>query len=175
MRERIWLACVCLIALHGHSDILPFADSVSVGAGRSRDDIDVFRLGVRKDFDFRWLSNSTGWLSVYAEGSLNYWFGDDDDEVVGAAFSPVLIYWLGNEESFIRPYIEGGIGVACISETQIDDRNLSTAFQFEDRIGLGVRMKKVDLNVRYMHYSNCSIKEPNDGIDLILFTVSYRL
>jgi lipid A 3-O-deacylase len=166
---------VCLLGLNVRADNLTAVDSFSVGAGRSRDDIDVIRLGVRKDFDCKWLSNRTGWLSVYAEGSLNYWFGGDDDEVVGAALSPVLIYWFGNEESLVRPYIEGGIGIAGISETQIGDRNLSTGFQFEDRLGIGVRMKKVDLNVRYMHYSNCSIKEPNDGIDLVLFTVSYRL
>jgi hypothetical protein len=29
--------------------------------------------------------------------------------------------------------------------------------------------------VRYMHYSNGSVKEPNDGVDLLLFTVTYRL
>ena len=168
------IVSVCLLGLCGNAEGLPFIDSCSAGAGQSLDGIDVYRFGVRKDSGFEWLSNDTGWLSVYYEASLNYW-KEGDDEVYGAAFSPVFIYTFGDKANAVQPYIEGGIGIAGISETQIDDRNLSTGFQFEDRIGAGVRMKMVDLNVRYMHYSNCSIKEPNDGIDLVLFTVSYRL
>ena len=166
---------VCLVGLYGLAEGLPLIDAFSVGVGNSLDDsIDIYRFGVRKDSDLNWLSNPTGWLSVYYEASFNDW-KKGDDEVYGAAFSPVFVYYFGDRANAIQPYIEGGIGAAGISETQIAGRNFSTGFQFEDRLGAGVRMKRVDLNVRYMHYSNCSIKEPNDGIDMILFTASYRL
>ena len=35
-------------------------------------------------------------------------------------------------------------------------------------------MKTTDFNVRYMHYSNGSISEPNDGLDVFIFTIFYR-
>lgn len=150
-----------------------FVDSVSLGVGQSRDEIDIYRLAARKDSDFRWLSNSTGYLSLYYEASLNYWKSGRDD--VGAlAFSPVFIYYFADEKSLVRPYVEGGIGVAGISDTTIGHRNMTTGFQFEDRIGAGVQIGDVDLSCRYMHYSNGSIKQPNDGIDIFIATVGYR-
>jgi lipid A 3-O-deacylase len=165
---------VFLVGLCGCAEGSPLVDAFSAGAGRSLDHgIGVYRLGAIKDTGFRWLPNDTGWLSLYCEASFNYW--EKDNDVYGAAFSPVFIYFFGSPESAVQPYIEAGIGVAGISDTRIGDRNMSTAFQFEDRVGLGVRAEPFDFNVRYMHYSNGSVKEPNDGVDLLLFTVSYRL
>ena len=54
------------------------------------------------------------------------------------------------------------------------DRILSTNFQFEDRIGAGVRIGFLDVNFRYMHYSNASIKDPNHGIDIFIFTTAVQ-
>jgi lipid A 3-O-deacylase len=44
---------------------------------------------------------------------------------------------------------------------------------FEDRIGVGIRIKNMDLNFRYMHYSNAGFKEPNDGIDIFIGTLAW--
>lgn len=71
------------------------------------------------------------------------------------------------------PYIEGGIGVACINDYYIDGRNLSSNLLLEDRLGGGLRFNNFDLNFRYMHYSNASLKEPNDGIDIFIGTISW--
>ena len=168
------LICVCLIWLSGYADGDPFVSGVSVGVGQGRSGVDIYRLGVQKDFSADWLANRTGWLSGYCEASANYW-KKNSDEVYGAAFSPVFVYFFGNHKMAINPYIEAGIGAACISGTRLGSRRLSTAFQFEDRLGMGVRMRRGDFCVRYMHYSNGSIAEPNDGIDSIIATVSYRL
>lgn len=165
---------LCLVCLCGYAQEKPFISDVSLGVGQSRDSIDIYRLGVRRDTDCHWLSNPTGWLSLYCEASLNYWKKGGDD-LYAAAFSPVFIYYFGDPGNSFHPYIEGGIGAAGISETEIAGRNLSTGFQFEDRIGAGIRMKRADLNFRYMHYSNGSIVQPNDGIDIFILTVSYRL
>ena len=51
---------------------------------------------------------------------------------------------------------------------------MSTLYQFEDRIGLGVKMEHVDVSFRYMHYSNGSIVQPNDGMDIFIATLGYR-
>ena len=62
--------------------------------------------------------------------------------------------------------------MAYLEEYHIADRNLSTNFQFEDRIGVGMKIGFFDLKFRYMHYSNASIIEPNNGIDIWMFTTS---
>ena len=51
---------------------------------------------------------------------------------------------------------------------------MTTAFQFEDRVGAGIRTEKLDFSFRYMHYSNGSMAQPNDGIDIWIGTLSYR-
>ena len=39
----------------------------------------------------------------------------------------------------VKPYIEAGIGLALFSNTEVEEQKLGTAFQFEDRIGFGLR------------------------------------
>ena len=147
-------------------------DAVTVGYGQSKDNIDIYRIGLRKDFSSRWFESSVGYLSGYWEGSLNYWNGRGDENF-GIAFSPVFAYYFNATES-VKPYIEGGIGASLWSRTTMGPRDLSTNFLFEDRIGTGVRFGDWDLSLRYMHYSNASIKKPNDGIDIFIGSVSYK-
>ena len=145
---------------------------LTLGYGQSQDDIDIFRVGVAKKWDVRWLKNSTGYVDGYFELSYNHWNGDND-EINAVALSPVFLYAFNPDEKPWYPYIEGGIGVALLDEDQIDDRDLATSFQFEDRIGAGFRYKNLDINVRYMHYSNASIEEPNHGIDIWIGTLAW--
>lgn len=144
-------------------------DAVAFGFGQSRDHIDIYRLGLRSDFGRSWLHDN---LTGFFEASANYW-NKNGDEVVGAGFSPVFVVQpkLGLGEW--RPYIDGGIGVAGISRTQIAGRDMSSLFQFEDRVGVGVKWRRLDLNVGYLHYSNANIVGPNQGIDIYIATVAY--
>jgi lipid A 3-O-deacylase len=169
------LTSVCLIGLYvGAEEDQYFIDSVSLGAGISRhNEIGISRFGVRKDSDYTFFKNQTGWLSGYYEASLGCWMGEDDT-IYNAAFSPVFVYYFGAPTWKVQPYIEAGIGVSAISDTDIGNRNMSTIFQFEDRIGLGVKLEHVDVSIRYMHYSNGSIAQPNDGIDIFIATLGYR-
>jgi lipid A 3-O-deacylase len=175
--KRSWvsLAVVCFLGLQGWSEeSTPIISSVSVGAGYTlHDEISIFRLGIRRDSKYKVFENSTGWLSGYYEASAGYWHRGTE-EVGAAAFSPVFVYYFGAPDWKVQPYLEAGIGASLISETKIAGRDMTTAFQFEDRIGLGIKTKDVDLSVRYMHYSNGSIALPNAGIDIFIFTVGYR-
>ena len=67
-----------------------------------------------------------------------------------------------------------GIGIAFLSDTLIDNKNMSSSFQFEDRISIGITRDNIDMYVRYMHYSNGGIKKPNDGINMGLVGINYR-
>jgi lipid A 3-O-deacylase len=172
-----WLLIIPLLFLLVPSEYASadgFIDEISFGIGEEKNDaIDIYRLGLKKNFGRQFLINRTGWLSGYFEGSLNYWHHTDDD-IYALALSPVFVYYFGADTNTVIPYIEAGIGVAVISDTEIGGVDMTTAFQFEDRVGAGVRTEKLDFNFRYMHYSNGSMSQPNDGIDIWIGTLSYR-
>jgi lipid A 3-O-deacylase len=149
------------------------SDGFSLGMGRARGSIDIYHVGFRKQFESHWLESRKGYLSGYHEISLNYWT-HGSESVKQIAYSPVFTYVFAGLTDFMPLYLESGIGVSCISDKIISGRDLSTYFQFEDRIGVGLRIGRrhiFDLNIKYVHYSNVGIKQPNDGIDG--FMVSY--
>ena len=73
----------------------------------------------------------------------------------------------------VRPYIEAGIGVAAFSSTELESNDLGSSFQFEDRIGVGLRFAGQEIGLRAIHYSNAGLKNPNDGAEA--YTVHYRM
>jgi lipid A 3-O-deacylase len=148
-----------------------YVDAASISIGESRDGIKIYRLSLRKDFKSKWLENKTGYLSGYYEGSLNYFKGKKN-KIYGVALSPVFAYYL--DAGDFKPFVEASIGFSYFNKHHIDNRNLSTNFLFEDRIGVGARYKNLEFSFRFMHYSNGSIKAPNDGIDIWIGAVSYK-
>lgn len=179
MNKKGWLAvggmvvCIqllaCAAALAG-----PQGFGIFGGYGQSTDNIDIFRFGLQKPFSAQWFESPTGSVSGYFELSYNCW-DKSGDTTHGAAFSPVIAYYFNLENSRqVTPYIEAGIGAAYIDDYRIAGRNLSSNFQFEDRIGIGVLINRVDIKFGYMHYSNADLKSPNDGIDIWMGTVAWR-
>ncbi|MFT4103521.1 MAG: acyloxyacyl hydrolase [Burkholderiaceae bacterium] len=84
---------------------------------------------------------------------------------------PMLRYRLGSSW-----YVEGGIGVSLFNHTRIGDKRISTAFQFSDHIGFGMRINRsLSIAYRFSHFSNASIRKPNPGINSqsIVLTMSY--
>jgi len=82
----------------------------------------------------------------------------------------VLVYEFNGER--FKPYVEGGIGIALFSATRVEGERLGTAFQFEDRLGAGLRFAGQEIGVRLWHYSNGGLKSPNDGINA--YSLHYR-
>ena len=149
-----------------------WADAVTFDYGQSQDHIDIYRFGLRKDFSAKWWESDTGYLSGYWEASLNYWNGYGNENF-GLALSPVFTYFFHHFGN-LHPYLEGGIGGSLWTRVRMGPRDLSSAFLFEDRAGAGVRIGNWDLNLRYMHYSNAEIVKPNDGIDILIASFTYR-
>ncbi|MFA7670303.1 MAG: acyloxyacyl hydrolase [Burkholderiaceae bacterium] len=74
-----------------------------------------------------------------------------------------------------RYYLEAGIGATVFSRTDFADKNLSTAFQFGDHIGVGMHLSPHSrLSLRYSHYSNAGIKRPNPGLNILQLNYSYQ-
>ena len=163
-----------LICLLGHGAIAQATEkvnAVAIDIGESKDGIGIYRLGWQKDFS-HWLKNRWVPLSGYFETSLNYWRGSEND-IYAIAFSPVFALHLCRDCKY-TPYIEAGIGAALLSRTIIDDRDLGSTFQFEDRLGVGVKRGDFDFHMRYMHYSNAGFSWPNNGIDIFLAGMTYK-
>ena len=108
--------------------------------------------------------------AVSFEMSANFWrFGpeNDTDQNVVLAVSPVLTFSLGNvfEKELLAEF---GIGVSLLDDTTFAGKNVSTHYQFEDRLGLIYRLSSEDsISLRYLHYSNAGFKKPNPGLDFI--------
>jgi lipid A 3-O-deacylase len=175
IRSHRALRLLCLIVAIG--GILPntyaqdqiLTKTINIGIGHSRDDIEIQRLGLRKDINLLFCSD-LGCLTGYYEASLSYW-ERGNDKISGVAFSPVFVYYFGSISNSMHPYLDAGIGGAIISDTKIGNRNLSSNLHFENRIGFGLRGTDYDVNFRYLHYSNAGLKQPNDGIDILMISL----
>jgi lipid A 3-O-deacylase len=146
---------------------------VSFGYGFWNNNIDIYRLAFQKAYGVEWFKRESSYLSGFFELSFNYWeYGSDN--IYGLALSPVFAYYYGKSTDFVRPYIAGGIGVALISDNHIRNRNLGSNFQFEDRIGIGAAIGRFDAGCFYFHYSNAGLKLPNEGMDMIVTSLSLK-
>ncbi|WP_412176350.1 acyloxyacyl hydrolase [Halomonas sp. HP20-15] len=95
--------------------------------------------------------------------------GDDDNAALLAA--PALRYqWF---PAASRPFVEFGIGAALFLDTELDERSVSTSFQFEDRLAAGMALGRGEMSLSLTHYSNAGIKRPNDGLNVA--ALGYRL
>lgn len=136
--------------------------SAAVGA-TSQGDM-TYRIGAAFDWDKRWLESSTGFVTGYWDAAYTYWEGGDYSAAHSLSVSPVFVYQFSGFT--YTPYIEAGIGLAAFSKTQVGDQRLGASFNFEDRIGFGLKLPgDQKVGVRAVHYSNAGIKQPNDGIE----------
>ena len=125
----------------------------------------TYRAALGQEWDQSWMQSSTGRLTGYGDAGYTYWSaGSNGSAGHSLSFAPVFVYEFQGES--VKPFIEAGIGVAVFSSTVIGEQNLGSSFNFEDRIGAGLKFKGGQkIGVRAVHYSNVGIKEPNDGIE----------
>lgn len=123
------------------------------------------RVSLGFDWDKSWYQTSTGKITGYWDLGYTYWqAGDQAGGRHAISFAPVFMYEFG--EGNIKPFVEAGIGVALFTGTTAGDQKFGSAFNFEDRIGAGLKIGDTQkVGLRVIHYSNAGIKEPNDGIE----------
>lgn len=170
MKRLLGLAAAAALAL-GHVVVAQAAD-VSLSVGETGDSTMVYRLGLQSNWDKSWWQSSVGRLTGYWDGAYTYWQGDETASNHSLSFSPVFVYEFAGQS--VKPYIEAGIGVAAFSSTEIESNNLGSSFNFEDRVGFGLRFAGGhEVGVRAIHYSNAGIKQPNDGVES--YSLHYRM
>ncbi|MFY9960097.1 acyloxyacyl hydrolase [Pseudomonas sp. Hg5Tf] len=170
MKKLLCLAAVAAVTL-GQSFTTQAAD-ITFALGQTGDSTMTYRLGLQSNWDSNWWESSIGRLTGYWDAGYTYWEGDETASNHSLSFAPVFVYEFAGES--IKPYIEAGIGVAAFSSTEVEDNKLGSSFQFEDRIGFGLRLAGGhEIGIRAIHYSNAGLQTPNDGVEN--YTLHYRM
>ena len=162
MKRLFCLAALAAAAL-GPS-LAAQAAGLEFAVGHTSESTMTYRLGLKSDWDKSWLQSDVGRLTGYWDGAYTYWEGDKSSASNSLSFSPVLVYEFAGGS--VKPYLEAGIGVALFSHTEVEGNRLGTAFQFEDRLGFGLRFAGGhEVGIRASHYSNAGISSTNDGVE----------
>ena len=149
------------------------ANEISISGGRADDSIDVIGLRVGRPIGFWDFASCQG----FEEADLEYWNAPHQQHAPGDMTTiGALAGCRFMSTSRVSPEI--GMGVRLLSHVQIvDDKRYSTAFQFQEMIGLRVRLDddgKYFAGLRARHISNGSIKRPNAGINTLLLSVGMQ-
>lgn len=168
---RLLIAGAITALLIGVSVQQASAVELTAAVSRTEKSTSTLRIGLQKDFQSRWWQSDVGVLTGYWDAGYTFWKGDKRSDNHSISVSPVLVYQFNGD--VVKPYIEAGIGVALFEHTRIESRRLGSSFQFEDRLGVGVRFYNQALGVRATHYSNAGLKSPNDGIEA--YSLHYRV
>ena len=161
--KRLFCLAALAAAISGQS-FSAQAAGVEFAVGQTGESTMTYRLGMQFDWDKSWLQSDVGRLTGYWSGAYTYWDGDKTSANHSLSFSPVLVYEFAGET--VKPYVEIGVGIAVFANTEVENNNLGSAFQFEDRFGLGLRFAGGhEVGIRATHYSNGGLTTPNDGVE----------
>ncbi|SFB49426.1 acyloxyacyl hydrolase [Azotobacter beijerinckii] len=166
MRKYLSLPAVVVLLL-GSAGVAHAVEVGAAGGVTGQGDM-TYRLSVGLPWDQQWWKSDLGHATGYWDAGYTYWEGGSgDDNYSGAhslSLSPVFTYEFSGLG--VTPFLEFGVGVAFFSKTRVGEKQLGSSFNFEDRIGAGLRFAGGQkIGVRAIHYSNAGIKQPNDGIE----------
>ena len=112
-------------------------------------------------------------LDLVGELGVAYWDanGSRSPGSVWQASAIPFLRWTWSD----RFYLEAGVGATVFSRTQFAGKDISTAFQFGDHIGVGMHLTdRSRVSLRYSHFSNAGIKRPKPGLNVIQLNYSYQ-
>ena len=173
-----FLRVLCSLMLSGVAERAMAVDAAYVTVGGDRN-IAVYGVG---------LSWAPWWtlpidpdriVSLSGTAGVAVWDAPKSDanrSLVAVSAYPVLRLATTSVAGVV-PYVEASVGVNVLSRTRIQDRRLSTAFQFGEYIGVGAVLgdrRQFDIGIRYQHISNADIKQPNDGLSYASIVFQYR-
>lgn len=153
-----------------------YINSVSLEVA-SGEDVHQLRFASQHNLAQRWLQGNGRHLGGYLDFSLAQWRGTayrgvsgEHQNITSIGVTPVLRYQADDGKGW---YAEGGIGANLMSQVYNNGgKRLSTAFEFGDHVGVGyVFDNKWDVALKLQHFSNASIKEPNDGVNFVVLKV----
>src|SRR5690606_8729946 len=166
------MAAATFCAANAHA-AEPGFGGVSVRAGYSSD---YSRAELAWESSSLWtyqFSPGYGRLDLVAELGAAYWManGSSSPPSVWQFSATPMLRWTVRD----RYYIEAGIGATGFSSTNFADKQLGSAFQFGDHIGIGAHLSDTSrLGLRLSHFSNAGIKKPNPGLNILQLMYTHR-
>jgi lipid A 3-O-deacylase len=179
LRQIYFFTFLCAIALFTCQKALAYGTTIGYAKGRP-EELQAYKIGADWPWDWKVLESHIGALSGYGELSLTHFKTESEHYRTNQVFSvvPMFRYTFANERS-LKPFIELGVGAAFLRQTRLAYRKLSTLFQFDDRLNVGLAFghrQQYEVTVGYNHMSNANIKDPNCGIDQkVLIQLRYWL
>lgn len=120
--------------------------------------------------------------SIYLETSLSRWHRRADtpsDHGVLTQIGVVPVYRHEFGAGSSPWFVEGGIGATVTSSVyRSGGKRFSTAFNFGDHVGLGRAFgesRQRELVLRFEHFSNGGIKQPNPGQNFVQLRYLHRI
>lgn len=153
-------------------------DSGSLELGRGNQ-TDLVRGSIQWKWGNRWFRSNGTHIGGYWDFTFAHWHAKkhrniegNKQNIVAVGITPVFRF---QKDTLTGPYAEAGIGAHYLSDLyDNNDDRLSTRFQFGDHIGIGyVFQNKLDIGLKYQHFSNGGIKKPNSGVNFAMVRVSY--
>lgn len=156
-------------------------DSITFAVGqttRPTSDLkpNTYRISVTKDWGVDWFDTSVGNLTGYWELAAGK-FRPSNSTDYDVDIVPMFRYQFHTSSSWCNPFIEGGVGVAYLTEHKVaEDHDMSSHGQFSDRVGVGCSFDKghQELGFNFHHFSNAGIDKPNPGIDFMFLRYGYH-
>jgi lipid A 3-O-deacylase len=172
------LVCAAGLLLAAWHAPMHAADSVSAEFATGNQTKAV-RLGAQWKWKQQWWRSNGTHLGGYWDLSVARWRGTQFQDqpsahqiMWGVGITPTFRL---QSDSLKGLYGEAGIGIHYLSDHYDNcGRQLSTRFQFGDHVGIGyVFRNDFDLGLRIRHFSNGSIKQPNDGVNFVSVRLSF--
>ncbi len=115
------------------------------------------------------------WVNITLNGSLGQfyssWIANKD---LFTAAASVAFRFYPVQMAYTHPFFLASIGPAYLSNTQFGRNTQAANFALQSIVGAGLefgKAKRVDLNMRLIHYSNAYTMHPNEGFN-IFYVVS---
>lgn len=165
---------VAALAAPGESPWMP--DHAFVQFGKQTD-TRALTLGL--NWDWSWSRPlGPGLLAGYHDLSLGRWRADvpeGRENFTQLGYTPVLRWWSGGERRGF--FAEAGIGVNVFSPRfRTVNKQPGSNLTFGDHVGVGWRSGGgMDLSLRFQHFSNAGLAEPNPAIDFVQLRLSLPL
>lgn len=118
----------------------------------------------------------TPWTFWSITGSLAQWHTTEPQDqtlTTGAVSLALRFYPLHAKKKYI-PYLLGSVGPSILSHRQFGFNKQAKNMAFQTNLGLGMEVKKFDVNLRLQHISNASLAQPNHGFNILyLLSLGY--
>lgn len=183
MQKKIFFTFFLGILCFGVSFTANADRGVSFSSGWGAGDIIPIRIGFQKYWPRSWRDDKLINVRGYWEASLYQMFGKQTNEpgsnnslqagVIAGSFRFELNENMGDN---VWPYLDFGLGASLVSKREISGKELGINYQFEDRVGFGMRFgknRKYEIGYRFIHFSNAYLGDPNHGLNLHTIVFGY--